>query len=172
MRWPELKSPVARAVAPVLAGIAFFAVLGLALWGVAAYMSGDDEEVRLAPSTYQIGTTKTMARIIAEDGPLILPDLLQASGERSIVLDHTGNDPQRGWRIFMAYPADRDVDCKVEQVKRTRTFTDCESRTLAIDALALPPAGVQPNVSADGDLELDLRPDSGDPAATTTAPSG
>ena len=56
------------------------------------------------PDHVHVGSTKTYARVIAEEGPLILPDLLRASGKRTIVLDHTGDDPQRGWRIYMAYP--------------------------------------------------------------------
>jgi hypothetical protein len=159
---------LARAVVPVAAGIAFFALLGLFLWGVAAYISRNSNEVSLAPTTVDIGRTKTYARIIAEDGPLILPDLLRSSGQRTIVLDHTGTDPQQGWHIYMAYPADRSVDCKVELIKGTRQFTDCEGRTLEIEQLALPEEGVAPIISADGDLSLDLLPASAETATTIT----
>jgi hypothetical protein len=152
----------------VAAGIAFFALLGLFLWGAAAYISRNSNEVSLAPTTVDIGRTKTYARIIAEDGPLILPDLLRSSGQRTIVLDHTGTDPQQGWHIYMAYPADRSVDCKVELIKGTRQFTDCEGRTLEIEQLALPEQGVAPIISADGDLSLDLLPASAETATTIT----
>ncbi len=175
MRRPELRTPLARAVVPVLAGIAFFVVVGLILLAVAAYISDNSEETTLAPTTADIGRTETYAEIIAEEGPIILPDLLQSSGRRTIVLDHTGDDPQFNWTIYMAYPADRSVDCKVEQVKRTRTFTDCEARTIEVEDLALPPQGVRPIVYPDGSLTLDLLPDSAEgpdasaPPATTSA---
>ena len=153
----------------MLAGIAFFVVLGLFLWGIAAYISGDDEQsTALAPTTADIGNTTTYARIIAEDGPIILPDLLEASGRRTIVLDHTGEDPEANWTIYMAYPADRDVECKVTQIELTRTFTDCEGRTIAVDDLAAPPPGVRPIVYPDGGLTLDLLPDAAEPATTST----
>ncbi|MEO7397101.1 MAG: hypothetical protein ABIW84_00900 [Ilumatobacteraceae bacterium] len=169
MRRLELRTPIARAVVPVLGGIAFFGVLGLFLWGIASYISGNGDETTLAPTTADIGGTKTLAGIIAEDGPIILPDLLQASGERTIVLDHTGDDPQQNWHIYMAYPADRDVDCKVEQVQRTRDFTDCDGRTIPVESLALPPLGVRPIVYPNATLTLDLLPDSADPASTGPA---
>jgi len=167
MRRPELRTPLARAVVPVIAGIGFFVVLGLFLWGIAAYISGTDEQsTALAPSTADIGNTKTYATIIAEEGPIILPDLLQASGRRTIVLDHTGDDPEANWKIYMAYPADREVACKVTQIELTRTFTDCDGRTIAVEDLALPPAGVRPIVYPDGGLTLDLLPESAEPTAT------
>ena len=169
MQRPQLRTPLARAVVPVAAGIVFFGVLGLFLWGIAAYISDNSEQANnLAPATADIGNTKTYAAIIAEDGPIILPDLLQASGKRTIVLDHTGDDPQSDWVIYMAYPADRDVECKVTQIKRTRTFTDCEGRTVDVDDLATPPEGVRPIVYPDGGLTLDLLPTSAEPPTTTT----
>ena len=159
---------MARAVVPVLGGIAFFAVLGLLLWGVAAYIAGNSDEVTLAPTTVDVGRTATYADIIAENGPLILPDLLQSSGRRTIVLDHTGDDPQTNWHIYMAHPNDRPVECKVELIKGTRQFTDCDGRTIDVEDLALPEQGVAPIVSPDGQLSLDLLPTSGEPRTTTS----
>ncbi len=155
---------------PILAGIAFFGVLGLFLWGIAAYISNNSDEATLAPTTADIGSTKTLSAIIAEDGPIILPDLLRANGKRTIVLDHTGDDPQQNWRIFMAYPADRDVTCKVTQIKLTRDFTDCEGRTIPIEDLALPPRGVRPIIYPNGTLTLDLLPESAEPPSASTSP--
>jgi len=163
MRRPRLRTPLARATVPVLAGIAFFGVLALFLWGVASYISNNGDEATLAPATADIGRTTTYADIIAEDGPIILPDLLRASGKRTIVLDHTGDDPQQNWHIYLAYPADRDVTCKVEQIRLTRNFTDCEGRTITVEGLALPPKGVRPIIYPNGTLTLDLLPDSADP---------
>ena len=169
MRRPQFRSPLARAVVPVLAGIVFFAVLGLLLWGAAAYIAGhsDQRSTDFAPTTFEVGRTKSIAATVAADGPLIFPDLLRASGKRSIVLDHAGDDPQRGWRIYLAYPADRDGGCKIVQVRLTRNYTDCDGRTIAVEDLALPPDGVAPIVSADGILTLDLLPTAASPASST-----
>lgn len=172
MRRPQLRTPLARAVVPVLGGIGFFVVLGLLLWGAAAYIASHSGERAntFAPSTFEVGRTASIAETVTADGPLIFPDLLRASGRRSIVLDHVGADPQRGWRIYLAYPADRDVSCKVVQIRHTRNYTDCEGRTLAAEGLALPPAGVLPIVSADGTLTLDLLPDSATSTSVNSTP--
>jgi hypothetical protein len=170
MRRPELRSPLARAVVPVLAGAGVLAVMGLLLWAAAAYIAHHNNERsdRLVPTTFEVGRTKSIAATVAEDGPLIFPDLLRASGKRTIVLDHTSDNVNQGWRIYLAYPSDRDVECKVEQVRHTRTFTDCEGRTLQVEQLADPPNGVLPIVSADGVLTLDLLPDAADQVVDTS----
>lgn len=141
---------------PVAAGIGFFAVLGLALWGVAALLAGNTDQAQqiLVPTYQDLGRTDAIAATIEQDGPLLLPDLV--GDDRTIVVDHTGDDPQQGWAIWLAHPADRDASCRVEQVPGTRQFTDCDGRTLEVEDLALPPVGVQPIVSDDGLLTLDL----------------
>lgn len=152
----RLRTPFARAVVPVAGGIAFFAILGLALWGVAALVANDSEQANeiLVPTYQELGRTDSLARSIAEDGPIVLPDLV--GDDRSIVLDHVGDDPQQGWSIYLAHPADRTAACPVEVVPDTRTFTDCEGRSIKVEQLALPPAGVQPIISDDGLITLDL----------------
>ncbi len=99
------------------------------------------------------------AAIIDEDGPVLFPDLLGTDGDKSIVLHHTGANPMTDWWIYLGHPADRPITCKVTQIQHTDQFTDCEGRTVSVDALARPPKGVRPVVSADGILTLDLTPD-------------
>ena len=168
IRRPELKSTFARAVVPVVAGIGFFALVGLALWGVAALTSRNPNEASplLANRTFKRAHVETYSRIIAQDGPVMFPDLIGTDGDLTVVLDHTGTDPRHGWRLYMAYPADRPASCKVTQVQHTRNFVDCDGRTLAVEQLAPPPQGVNPRIYDDGMIELDLTPD---PATVGTA---
>jgi len=156
MRRPQLQSTLARAVVPVAAGIGFFAVVFLLLWGVAAVISNnsDDTTEILAPSYQEMGRVEPIAAAIDDGGPIILPDLV--GDDRHIVLDHTGADPGQGWAIYLAHPADRDASCAIEQVRNSREFTDCEQRTLQVADLAEPPRGVSPIV-IDGRLTLSLR---------------
>ena len=144
---------------PVLGGIGFFAVLGLALWGVAAIIArnSDDTTSNLAPSVQEMGSTSFVAAVIDRDGPIILRDLL--GNDRNVVVDHTGADVDFGWAIYLAQPADRDAACGIELIRNTRTFTDCEGRILQLSDLAAPPRGVGPIISADGELSLDLTAD-------------
>ncbi len=161
VRRPQLRSPLARAVAPVLGGIGFFAVLALILWGIAHLVSqnGSGATANLASNVFRPGSVERYAAIVREDGPVLFPDLLGTDGDKSIVLDHQGDDPMKGWSIYLGHPADRPITCKVTQVRHTDQFTDCEGRTLAVNKLALPPKGIAPDVSADGILTLDLIPD-------------
>jgi hypothetical protein len=153
----KLRSPLSRAVVPVLGGLAFFVVLALVTWGIAALISGSGNATeRLAPSTFTVGSTRRVAGIVAEDGPILFPGLNTTTGERTIVLSHDGDDPDSGWAIRFAYPADADPSCTIQQVETTATFVDCDGRTIEVADLARPPAGVNPIVD-NGTLILDLR---------------
>lgn len=156
---PELRSPFARAVMPVLGGILLFALIGGVTWGIAAYISGSgtDATERLAPSTFEIGNVVSLAETVAEDGPLLFPELGTAIGTRSIVVDHTGGTPEDGWRVYWAYPADRDATCVVEQVPGTAEFIDCDGRTIDVSELSPPDRGVFPTVRDRTTLLIDLR---------------
>jgi len=159
VRRPRLQSTLARAVVPVAGGIGFFALLALMLWGVAALISRnpDQTSTNLSGTIQEMGSAVNLADAIAKDGPIVLNDLI--GNDDHIVVAHTGADPNQGWTIHLAHPADRDAACPVEVVRGTSTFTDCEGRSLGLDDLALPPAGVAPIVGADGSLSLDLIPD-------------
>ena len=153
----RLKSPFARAVVPVLGGIAFFVVLGLVTWGIAAYISGGGADVteRLAPTRFEVAGAQSAARLVEEDGPIIFPGLNTTTGERTLVLDHQGDDPTRGWRIYYAHPIDRP-DCPVEQVIGTREFIDCDGTTIGVEDLSPPDSGVFPVVENQRVLYIDL----------------
>jgi hypothetical protein len=159
VRRPQLQSTFARAVVPVLAGIVFFAILGLGLWGAAALISRNSDQTTdyLAPTIQEMGSTAKLATAIAKDGPILLNDLI--GNDSHIVLDHTGTEPGKGWALYLAHPADRTFECTVEVVRGTATFTDCEGRTLTVDQLASVPQGVRPVVNKEGTvLTLDLTP--------------
>lgn len=145
----------------MLGGIGFFAVLALILWGIASLVAdnGSSATANLASNVFRPGSVERYAAIIDEDGPVLFPDLLGTDGDKSIVLDHNGDNPMEGWRIYLGHPADRPISCKVQQVQHTSRFTDCEGRTVEVDQLALPPSGIAPVVSTDGMLTLDLIPD-------------
>lgn len=144
---------------PVIGGILVFVAIGVFTWAMAAYISGGggDSSERLAPSTFTIGGVENLAQIVAEDGPLLFPELGTAIGTRSIVVDHEGATPTDGWRVYWAYPADRDATCVVEQVVGTSQFTDCDGRTIEVTELAPPDDGVFPAVQDRTTLIIDLR---------------
>jgi hypothetical protein len=143
---------------PVLGGIAGLIALALFTWGIAAYISrgGAETTDRLAPTTLEVGSAQSAAQIVAEDGPVLFPGLNTTTGERTIVLDHEGEDPTRGWRIYYAYPADGDPTCVVEQVVGTRSFIDCDGDIIDVSDLSPPPPGVNPVVEDQRTLVINL----------------
>jgi hypothetical protein len=142
----------------VLGGLAVLGLIFLATWAVAAFWSGDDASLseRLAPSTFRVGAVQDVAAEVANNGPILFPGLETTTGERTIVLDHTGGDPTRGWTVYYAYPADREPRCAVEQIEGTARFVDCDDRTIDVTDLA-PPPGVFPVVENQRTLSIDLR---------------
>ncbi|MCU0261440.1 MAG: hypothetical protein MUE78_10505 [Ilumatobacteraceae bacterium] len=155
----ELRSPVARAVVPVLGGIGVLAAIALLTWAMAAYISRGEVETseRLAPSTLNLGSVEARADDVAANGPILIPGLNTTIGERTLVLDHEGRNAADGWIVYYAYPADRDATCPVEQVRGTATFVDCEGRELDVTDLAPPTSGVRPVVESRERLLIDLR---------------
>jgi len=140
-----------------------------ATWGIAAWISrgGAESTPRLAPTTLRVGDVTSVADRIVDSGPLLFPGLATTSGERSIVLDHTGDDPTRQWRVYWAYPADTDAACGVEQVRRTNRYTDCDGRTIEVSDLATP-LDICPVVENRRTLSIDLR--CGEDVSTTDNP--
>jgi hypothetical protein len=158
VRPPRLRSPLARAIVPVVAGAAAIALILGVTWLIAALISGSGAETtsRLAPPTFPMGSVTARAKSIAEDGPIVLADLHTTRGDRSLVVDHEGDDPTNGWKVYWGYPADRSADCPVSQVRHTQTFVDCDGRRLDVTQLATPD-GVHPTVVDGERLEIDLR---------------
>lgn len=148
---------------PVLAGIAVLALIGVFLWGVAAYLSnrGDGASERLAPQRLELGAAANRANDVAEEGPLLFLELSTVSGQRSIVLDHEGDDPLEGWRLYYAFPTGRP-DCPVTQVRGSATFIDCNGDELDVSELSPPLEDVRPVIENQRILYLDLRAFSSD----------
>jgi hypothetical protein len=135
---PQLRSPLARAVVPIVAGLAFFAALGGVLWLVAVFSANNPENITLGANTFQIGRVDRLADSIATTGPQLYPDLKSEGGRRSVIVDHIEGSDSEGWFVYRPFPVDRDEGCFVTQTPLTRQFTDCEDRVL--DVVQLQPA--------------------------------
>ena len=157
MRVPRPKTRLAQAAAPVLAGIGVIAVIGLALWGVAAVASGNADKVRLGAPTFQVGRADRLADTVTKGGPLLFPGLVGPAGRRPVGLDHRGGNDADGWRVFSLVPRGSAADCLVTQDPRTKLLTECAGHV--VDVADLPDApGVTVTVTAKGVVVLDLTP--------------
>jgi hypothetical protein len=127
-------------VLPVFGGIVVLAAIFAATWGLAAWISrgGAESTTRLAPEVLDMGNVERWAESIDESGPILLPDLDTESGARSFVLDHTGDDPARGWRLYLAYPEGEEPSCIVTQIRDSSRFEDCHGNELGVSELARP----------------------------------
>ena len=154
-RWS--KSPFTRAVFPIVGGIVFFAALFGVTWLMATYVTNKTEvTIATGDRTFVVGQVADIAESIAENGPVLYPDLRDPLGKRSIVIEHNGTDVTKGWQVYYAYPADRTDACLVTQIQKTHSFTDCEGRTLTVEQL-MPPTDVRPIVENKTTLLIDLR---------------
>jgi hypothetical protein len=144
-------------MAPVIAGLAFFGLLGLVLWGIAAVMSGEQSQsTTFTPDRLPVGNIQRWSESIQATGPVIFPGLGTTLGERTLVLNHTGTNPERGWSVYYAHPADRPPSCAIEQIIKTDTFTDCDGRAISIVDLAPPANGEFPIIEDRTMLYIDL----------------
>lgn len=154
---PRFRSPLARAVVPIIGGLVFFAVLFGVTWLFADRATDNRKrEVRQGDYTFRVGPVEDMAKIVKRDGPILYPDLRDTSYDRTIVVDHTGDDATRGWQVYYAYPSDRGPECLVQHVEGTRDFVDCDERTLPVEQLHRP-IDARPVVENRVSLLIDLR---------------
>ena len=61
-------------------------------------------EVAVQPGdrTFVVGNVEDIAEAVATDGPILYPDLRDSTGKRSIVIEHNGTDPAKGWQVYYA----------------------------------------------------------------------
>jgi hypothetical protein len=150
-----------RALGVAAAGVII--AVGLA-WGIAALASRGDVDVRLGDETFDALEAENTAEGIAEDGPLIISD--PASGDRDIVVQHLGTDPEQGWVVLAARPAGVSRNCFIQWQPDQAEFrllaadgeeTDqCDGRTYPADGGDLPRYPVE---VVDGHLNIDLNAD-------------
>jgi hypothetical protein len=168
------KSTLAAAVLPVLGGLAFFVVLGLVLWGVAALVSGGGSSVRvdLGENVFRPGEAADLAKEVAEDGPILFPGLVGQAGARAIGVYHVGTDSATGWKVYSLVPPGGPASCVLDLDRASRQLVDraCSGRRYPADGTGLDP--VPWTVDGDGVLVIDLTPE-GEPGrgTTTVAPA-
>jgi hypothetical protein len=162
------KSTLGQAVMPVLAGVAFLVVVGLAAWGIAAWMSGASSpsgkvESNLGEDTFNMGGAKARANEVTQRGPLLFPGLV-AADQGYIVVNHAGTDELAGWVAFAAVPPGSDITCAVQWVADQQQFKDpCTGTPYPADGKGL----TQYKVSITPDRELVIDLGRGSPVPTT-----
>jgi len=152
------KSTAAQAVLPIVAGLVFFGLLGLAVWGVAAWTSHSSGaggvQSNLGEDTFNMGPAKDRAEEVAERGPLLFPGLV-AADQGYIVVNHAGTDELTGWKAFAAVPPGSHIECAVQWRADAQQFQDpCTGTTYPADGAGLHAYRVL--ISPDRELVIDL----------------
>lgn len=157
-----------------ISGVAV-AVILLGLWGASVFASRQDSlEVGLGDQTFQGGDADRLAREIDHRGPILYPDV-SGAGDRDLILQHLGRDPERGWYAFRAQPPNEDRECTWEWQPDEEQFrARCDrSLTAPADGEGLDSYPVE---VTDGELDVDLnrdrRPTTTEPTTTTAPESG
>ena len=85
MRRIEFTSPLARAVLPVVGGIAGFALLFGVTWMLANYStSRREKQPETISQTFAIGPVKEIAKTVDQGGPILYPDLRDEIGRAHV----------------------------------------------------------------------------------------
>lgn len=117
--------------------------------------ASDSAEIELGDPLFQLGDATEFAPLIAEQGPLFLPDA--ARGDRDLYLQHLGPGDSEGWLAFSARLPDTPRDCFVEWQADDRTFVDnCDGTVYPDNGEGLTRYAV--SVSPEGALTINLNP--------------
>ncbi len=169
-------SPVARSQghagrALLVAAVGVAVALGIAA-GVAALANRGSVDVKLGSETFADQDANDAAERVSEDGPILYADT--AGGDRDIVLQHLGDDPETGWIALAARPAGVSRACTIQWDADDEVFRlldssgdesdECDGSEYPADGGGLPTYPV--TVDADGNLDVDLN--AADRATSTT----
>ena len=155
------RNAIVVGLAGVVSGVMLMAFV---VW--ATGKSSDTGQFRLGDSQFRDITADRMARRIADEGPVLFPDV-SASGTRDIYVQHIGTDPKTGWLAFDARRPNVSRDCFLEWQRDRRVFVDrCDGTEVAPDGSGL--RQYPAVVNDDGKVVIDFN---ASPGATTSVPS-
>jgi hypothetical protein len=150
----------------ILGGV-FLIVLGVCIAGAILAISANDPDVdvNLGDDEFQIHALEARAESVTERGPLFFND--PTGGNRPLVVNHLGDEPEEGWVAFLAIAPDSEA-CVVSWDEDDEVIRDCEGTTYPADGEGLEQF---PTRVEDGTLYIDLgrgRDDEDEPTTTTT----
>ncbi len=148
-----------QAILVVVAGLMGVVAMIFVVARITSQTADGGVTINIGDQKFRPGPAETIAELIEEGGPLLLSDV--ASGDRDLIVQHLGDDPQTGWNAFAPRPADAARDCAVQWQEDSQTFTDpCDGATYPADGAGLTAYPVV--IDSQGVLVIDLNADSRD----------
>ena len=119
----------------ILGGI-FAVVLAVCVAGAVLAIAAKDEDVdiNLGDDEFEIKQVEARAALVAADGALRYAD--PTGGNRPIIVNHVGDDPETGWVAVLAI-APGTEGCIVDWDDDTDVFEDCEGTAYPPDGEGL-----------------------------------
>lgn len=148
-----------QAILVVVAGLMGVVALIFVVTRITSQTSDGGVTINIGDQRFRPGPAETIAELIEEGGPLLLSDV--ASGDRDLIVQHIGDDPQNGWHAFAPRPADAPRDCAVQWQEASETFNDpCDGTEYPANGAGL--ASYPVVIDSDGILVIDLNAESRD----------
>ena len=114
---------------------------------------GTEIPVQLGDPVFAVGNVDELAPLIAENEPLLLPDA--SGGDRDIIVNHVGDEPDEGWVAFAARPLTAPRDCFVQWQAEGEVFVDrCDGTEYPADGSGLQRFGTV--IDDGGTLQINL----------------
>ncbi|HUP76336.1 MAG TPA: hypothetical protein VM282_25095 [Acidimicrobiales bacterium] len=136
---PVARGPRMTARSAIVVGLAgvlsAVILLFFVLWVTS--QSGNKIEFRLGDEQFQDITADRMAKQIADEGPVLFPDV-SANRSRDIYVQHLGADPKTGWLAFDARKPGAGRECFLEWQRDRQIFVDrCDGSEVPADGAGL-----------------------------------
>lgn len=126
---------MSRATLWILGGI-LAVVLAICVVGAVLALATQDQgvDVNLGDDEFEIEDVEARAVLVATDGALRFAD--PTGGNRPIIVNHVGDDPETGWVAVLAIAPDTQ-SCIVDWDNDDGVFRDCEGTTYPPDGEGL-----------------------------------
>ncbi|MCX7619874.1 MAG: hypothetical protein N2037_03390 [Acidimicrobiales bacterium] len=153
---PTTISPRTLALVAVSGVIAAVGLLIIVLISVPRLSESGQIEVKLGSDKFDAGNKQARAESIASGGPLLFSDV--AGGQRDIILQHLGDDPDIGWFAFEARRPGQNRECFLRWSADRQEFEDpCDGGAVPADGAGLVQFPVE--ISNKGHVIIDLNPE-------------
>ena len=136
---PVASGPRVTARNAIVVGVAGVVTAVVLLIFVLWVTGQNNDRVRfsLGDEQFQDITADRMAKQIADDGPVLFPDV-SANRSRDIYVQHLGTDPKSGWLAFDAREAGAPRECFLDWQRDRQIFVDrCDGSEVGADGAGL-----------------------------------